>query len=222
MQGAMADIQEENLKHRAIDQMAARIEEDLASLYSAFMGRLLRAESGMASAVIEEYIGDRFDVRARWFLSAIQKESQLQPYLTILDWLREKDVEPLIEFFASSLLRRELVDARIVGRISHWKYEAMRHVREKGLRRGIISASPVAANLASSRPVPSEATPLAVEQDLSTEATSPRLEEAHPSASGYSETADQDSVSMESAKSNLMELVQKEGSGDRKTRRGKT
>jgi len=130
-EGAMADIRERKPNSLTVDEMAARIEEDLATLYSAFMDKLLKAEPGKASTVIEEYIGDRFDVRARWYLSAIDKEGHIEPYLATLGWVRDKDVEALIEHFASSLHHRELVDARIVGRISYWKAEAMQRIREK-------------------------------------------------------------------------------------------
>jgi hypothetical protein len=127
----MADISELTANLLTIAELTERIEEDLASLYAAFMAKLLKAESGKASTIIEEYIGDRFDVRGRWYLTAIRKESQVKFYLDTLDWVRKKDVEALKEHFASSLPHRELVDARIVGRISYWKSEAMRRVREK-------------------------------------------------------------------------------------------
>jgi len=213
----MGDIREQKPDRLTVDEMAARIEEDLASLYSTFIDKLLKAESGKASTVIEEYIGDRFDVRARWYLSAIHKESHVEPYLATLGWVREKDVEALIEHFASSLPHRELVDARIVGRISYWKSEAMRCVREKALQRGVrIVASPDAtsgiSNLASSKPALSEAAPMTVEHDPNAEATSVGLREAHAPVSGSPGTADQDSGPVGSAKSSVPDPVQRDGS----------
>jgi hypothetical protein len=171
----MSDIKEQQL-NRLVDELAARIEEDMASLYSAFMAKLLKAESGNESTVIGEYIGDRFDVRARWYLSVVRKESQLEPYLATLDRFGKTDVEALIAHFASSLPHRELVDARIVGRISYWKSEAMRRVREKAALQRVASVtSPDTAagisNLAPGGPAPSEAAPMAAEGKPNAEAT---------------------------------------------------
>jgi len=137
----MADIGEQKPNRLIVDELTARIEEDMASLYSAFMAKLLKAESGKQSTVIEEYIGDRFDVRACWYLSAVRKESHVEPYLAALDRFGRMDVEALIAHFASSLPHRELVDARIVGRISYWKSEAMRRVREKAAQQRVASVA---------------------------------------------------------------------------------
>ena len=150
----MADIREPKL-NGLIDDMAARIEEDLAALYSAFVDKLLKSDSGEHSIVIEEYIGDTFDVRARWYLSVIQKESQIEPYLALLGRAREKYVEELIEHFASSLPHRERVDARIVGRISYWRAEAMRRIRERAQRRGVRGMVPPDATSGASSIAPS-------------------------------------------------------------------
>jgi hypothetical protein len=186
----MADIKEPRV-NLILDALTARIEEDMASLYSAFVAKLLKAETGKQSTVIEEYIGDRFDVRARWYLSAVRKESHVEPYLAILDRTGKMDVEVLIAHFASSLPHRELVDARIVGRRFYWKSEAMRRVREKAALPRVASVTlPETAvgisNLAPSRPAP--ATPAPAEDPPKPEGASDTV----PNAKSDTESANQE------------------------------
>lgn len=164
----MADTTDQQPNRLTVEVLAARIEEDMASLYSAFMAKLVKTESGRHSTVIEEYIGDRFDVRARWYLFAVRKESHVEPYLATLDWCVKKDVEALIAHFASSLSHRELVDARIIGRISFWKSEAMRRVRETAQGQRIRDAASPDATVGFSGQEPSGAQPLTSELSLDT------------------------------------------------------
>ena len=187
----MADIKEPRV-NLILDALTARIEEDMASLYSAFVAKLLKAETGKQSTVIEEYIGDRFDVRARWYLSAVRKESHVEPYLAILDRTGKMDVEVLIAHFASSLPHRELVDARIVGRRFYWKSEAMRRVREKAALPRVASVTlPETAvgisNLAPSRPAP--ATPAPAEDPPKPEGAGDTVPNAEPDTESANQEA---------------------------------
>ena len=112
-------------------EIAGRMEEEMARVYSEFMDKLSKSEPPQISTAIEEYIAGRFDVRARCFLLAIRDKSKMEGYLATLEALEKEDVEPLQRHFEASLLHPELVDARIAGRISYWKAEALRKIREE-------------------------------------------------------------------------------------------
>jgi hypothetical protein len=98
--------------------------------------------------------------------------------------VRETHVEALINDFASSLPHRELVDARIVGRISFWKSFAMRRVGEMAQQRRVGSegspgTSVRISNLPSRKSISIEAESAVSERDPDTDASVSRLKEGH-------------------------------------------